>query len=172
MGFLNAIALVLLTLFGYSCGRVLFTAKRGVRPGVFDILITILLSILALWARGYFGRWQVILIFIALGLIVGVVTTLVQLPSLPVMKIAPPNQAPPGTPMARFRRSWKEFFTRVGNFQSRVLLSWFYFVVLMPFGIIVRLTSDPLALKHEQQVSYWKPVADKPDSLETARRQY
>lgn len=172
MEILNAIALVLLTLFGFSCGRVLFTAQRELNPGVTDIVLSILLSIAAIWSRGYLGRWVALALFILIGLIVGVITTLLQLSSLPQAKktsTAPPQAS--GT-FGKIRKLLTGYFTRVGNFQSRILLSWFYFIVLMPFGIFVRLTSDPLAIKAEAHKSYWKPVAEKSDSLDSARRQY
>lgn len=172
MELLNAVALVLLTLFGYSCGRVLFTAQRGLNPGVFDIVLSIALSITAVWARGFLGRWAALGLFILIGLIVGVIITLLQLSSLPQAKKSAAATDHPGTLFGKIRKSLSLYFARVGNFQSRILLSWFYFIILMPFGIIVRLTSDPLAIKAEAHESYWKSVTEKSDSLESARRQY
>ena len=56
-----------------------------------------------------------------------------------------------------FRQLW-ERWTRVahtiGVFQSRVALSLFYFLILAPFGIGVRLFSDPLRLTR-QMTSHW-----------------
>jgi len=172
MGFLSGLALVLLTLFGYSSGRVLFAANRKVNPGAFDILITIFLGIIALWARSYLGRWITIPLFILIGLVAGVLTTLILLSTYPLDRKPSPESSESGTFFWKIRRSTNSFFTRTGNFQSRILLSWFYFIILMPFGILVRLTSDPLAIQKGKRDSYWKSVAEKSDSLESARRQF
>jgi len=172
MGFLSGLALVLLTLFGYSSGRVLFTANRKVNPGAFDIFITIFLGIIALLARNYLGRWITIPMFILIGLVAGVLTTLILLSTYPLDRKTPPETSVSGGFFLKIRGSLKVFFTRTGNFQSRILLSWFYFIILMPFGILVRLTSDPLAIQKGKRDSYWKSVAEKSDSLESARRQF
>ncbi len=42
---------------------------------------------------------------------------------------------------------WKRAAKKIGDFQARVLLTLFYFVVLAPFALAVRWGSDPLALK-------------------------
>ena len=48
----------------------------------------------------------------------------------------------------RLWAAWKRFAKRVGDIQARILLIVFYFVVLAPFALVVRLTRDPLALRH------------------------
>jgi len=35
----------------------------------------------------------------------------------------------------------------IGNFMNRLILSLFYFVIVLPFGLGVRLFSDPLRIK-------------------------
>ena len=172
MGFFTGLAIVLLTLFGYSGGRVLFTANRKIHPGVFDILFTILLGIVALWARNFLERWITLLLFISIGLVAGVLTTLFLLSTYPLEKKTSSESAESGSLMRKVRKSFTSFLTRTGNFQSRILLSWFYFIILMPFGILVRLTSDPLAIDKSKHESYWKLVPEKSDSLESARRQF
>jgi len=42
---------------------------------------------------------------------------------------------------------WKRVGKRIGDFQARVLLSFFYYTVFAPFAITVRWVSDPLAIK-------------------------
>jgi hypothetical protein len=59
------------------------------------------------------------------------------------------DESPPSQ-MGLFRRlweGWKRFGRKVGDFQARVLLTVFYFVIIAPFALIVRVTADPLALK-------------------------
>jgi hypothetical protein len=45
--------------------------------------------------------------------------------------------------------AWKRIAHKIGDFQVRVLLNVFYFVFLLPFALILRAVSDPLALKAE-----------------------
>jgi hypothetical protein len=140
-----------------------------VNPGVFDILFTIFLELSALWARSFLGRWITTIVYFdrAGRQSIGYIN-----PALPTLWNGRFRSPESGNSFGKVRKSLKSFFTRTGNFQSRILLSWFYFIILMPFGILVRLTSDPLAIKKATRESYWKLVLEKPDSLESARRQY
>jgi len=42
---------------------------------------------------------------------------------------------------------WKRVGKRIGDIQARLLLTFFYFVVLGPFALAIRWGSDPLAIK-------------------------
>lgn len=42
---------------------------------------------------------------------------------------------------------WRRVARRIGDVQARLLLTVFYFVLLAPFALAVRLGADPLALK-------------------------
>jgi len=66
---------------------------------------------------------------------------------------------------------WKTVAHVIGNFQARVLLSVFYFVVVPPFALIVK-AKDPLGLRPKDRASNWaeRPPADM--SSEAARRQF
>ncbi len=52
--------------------------------------------------------------------------------------------------------AWKRFARRMGGFQGRVLLGFFYFTVFAPFGILLRLAGDPLG-KRAGAASGWVP---------------
>lgn len=43
--------------------------------------------------------------------------------------------------------TWKAFARKVGDFQTRIVLTLFYFVVVAPFGLALRAFSDPLRVK-------------------------
>jgi hypothetical protein len=43
--------------------------------------------------------------------------------------------------------AWKKLAHKIGNFQARVILSLFYAVLLLPFGLAARWFSDPLRIK-------------------------
>lgn len=67
---------------------------------------------------------------------------------------------------------WQVIAHKIGNFQARVLLSVFYFVVLGPFALVARMFSDPLHLKERPETG-WLPraLADN-EPLVLARRQF
>jgi len=47
---------------------------------------------------------------------------------------------------------WKHIAHIIGNFQARVLLTVLYAILVLPFGVIVRLFSDPLRIKHRPEL--------------------
>ncbi len=74
----------------------------------------------------------------------------------------------------RLKRAW-ELWKKVGHFMGnivgRVVLTLLYFTVIAPFGLGVRLLSDPLAMKLNKEVLSWNSRPKAKDSLEEARRQ-
>lgn len=44
--------------------------------------------------------------------------------------------------------AWKRLAKRIGNFQARVFLTLLYAIVVLPFGLMVRLFSDSLHIKN------------------------
>jgi hypothetical protein len=67
---------------------------------------------------------------------------------------------------------WKSIAHKIGTFQSRVLLTGFYFLILAPFGLGVRLLSDPLRLKRQHHSHWLGKENATADSREHARRQF
>ena len=67
---------------------------------------------------------------------------------------------------------WKAIATTIGNFQSRLILTLFYFVVVTPFGLAVRFLSDPLCLKHRRGSTFWQAKELSEPTLDQARRQF
>ena len=68
--------------------------------------------------------------------------------------------------------SWKSFAKAMGNFQSRILLGLFYFLVVTPFGVGVRFLSDPLHLRRPTNSSNWIPKVDAPPTFDEARKHF
>lgn len=67
---------------------------------------------------------------------------------------------------------WKRVGRKIGDFQARVLLTFFYFVVIAPFALAIRWRSDPLAIKPGTPRG-WRPLADKEGtSMEQATKQF
>ena len=73
-----------------------------------------------------------------------------------------------------FRRIWGhwiEIARAIAEFQSRLLLTVFYFTVLVPFGLIARVLVDPLRLRRSTGSSAWVARARQTDA-DTQRRQF
>ncbi len=73
--------------------------------------------------------------------------------------------------LGRLWEGWKRIVHVVGNFQARVILTLFYFVLLGLVAIPVRLLSDPLRHRLSQS-SFWLSRRNEPVTLEEARRQF
>ena len=58
---------------------------------------------------------------------------------------------------------WKAMAARAATFQARVLLVVFYWVVVSPFALVLRLVADPLELR-QGRGGHWcrPPLADPP----------
>lgn len=71
-----------------------------------------------------------------------------------------------------WRLAWDRFNligTIIGDVQGRVLITAFYFTILIPFGLGSRLLSDPLRQRTSETV--WLERDAVPADLESARRQ-
>lgn len=165
MEFIAGLALVLLTLVGYSSGSVLGVRRRTAVPGILDLLVIIALWIAALATRDTLGKWGAILIWLVVGLALGWGLTRIRINHYPK---AEPSNAGPG-----LWNAWKAFAGRMGNYQSRVLMAFIYFVVVLPFGLAVTLLADPMKLKQVGGNSNWQPKElPLSPSIEEAREQY
>lgn len=57
----------------------------------------------------------------------------------------------------RFPPQWKKFLQKIGTFQGKLLLTVFYFTLLAPFGLFVKIFQDSLHLKKPvSDSSHWK----------------
>ena len=164
MEIIAGIALVLLTLVGYSSGSVIGARGHTPAPRVLDLFVVILLWIAALATRSALGKWSAIVIWLVIGLVLGMVLARIRIASYAK---AQPLDTGPGV-----WNAWKAFARRMGNYQSRVLMAFMYFVVVLPFGVGVTLLADPLRVKHAKGASNWQPkeLPLKP-SIEEAREQ-
>lgn len=72
----------------------------------------------------------------------------------------------------RFWHLWKRIGRLIGDFIGRVVLTVFYFTVLVPFGLGVRLFSDSLRLKETGNPSHWLERETRDRALSDAERQF
>ena len=59
----------------------------------------------------------------------------------------------------------------IGNFNSRVVLTIFYAVVVLPFGLVVRIFGDPLAIRGNRS-SAWTDTQHPTRTIEEGRKQF
>ena len=73
-----------------------------------------------------------------------------------------------------FKRAWKQWMRIalvIGNFNNRVVLTLFYATVVLPFGLVVRLFGDPLAIRRKRS-SAWTDIEHPTRTIEEGRRQF
>jgi hypothetical protein len=171
MEFLGDLALVLLTLVGYSGGRVLPRRDHAVSPVLVDMPMILVLWVGGLVSEGLFARWASILLWIVIGLVIGSLFTLLTRKTLP-----PEKEAPDYSSLSFLKRiweGWKFFAQGMGNFQARLILYFFYFVIVLPFGLLTRIFMDPLQKRQRKSGSLWierHQITD--NDIESARRQF
>ncbi|HEX5734979.1 MAG TPA: hypothetical protein VF131_19265 [Blastocatellia bacterium] len=68
---------------------------------------------------------------------------------------------------------WKRVAGVIGRFQTRIILTVFYFVVAGPAWVLIRLfDKDMLARRRGGDLSYWIDGQPPGDETERARRQF
>ena len=85
--------------------------------------------------------------------------------------INPSSPSPGPGPLARAWARWKRIAHAIGNFQARVILTVFYFVVVPPFALVLKVWKDPLALRPPAGPSFWTS-RDDAASRDAGRRQF
>ena len=66
-------------------------------------------------------------------------------------------------------KAWSRLARKIGNFQARVLLTILYAVLVLPFGLMVRLFADPLHIK--KRPTHWVDHPDEVNNMDWAMRQ-
>ena len=84
--------------------------------------------------------------------------------------VSVPAPSPVGFLRSAWER-WKKIARAIGVVQTRILMVVFYFVLVLPLGLVMRMRGDPLHLKAPRG-SNWTPHRDEDANLETARRQF
>ena len=72
---------------------------------------------------------------------------------------------------ARFWKGWKAVAHKIGNFQARLILILFYFIILAPFALIVR-KSDPLGMRKNSRHGWQERLSDPTPPQQQAIRQW
>lgn len=172
---ISFIALIFLSLIGYSGG---VTGKAGksadLKPQIIDLILVLLIWAGAIYFRISFdlNKWIVILIWIILSSIIGVLITWPRKTSEKKSLRKEELSVDLKNSLKNLWQSWKSFSKRMGSFQSRIILSLFFFIVVSPFALGVKVFSDPLRMKHRSSESHWLIKKEMPFDLEQFRRQF
>ncbi len=67
---------------------------------------------------------------------------------------------------------WKIIGGVLGNYQGRIIVLFFYYTIMLPFGLGVRFLSDPLKIKSSNLPARWVARDPVSSQLEDARRQF
>lgn len=173
---LSYIVLVLLSLVGYSGGA---TGRAGkhtdLKPNALDLILIALIWVGAIYSRLTldFDKWLMILAWTAVSAVVGILAVTVR--RLP-RGVQPERDGDGEVPTGFFGRiwhRWRGFSKRMGSFQSRTLLSLFFFVIVSPAAVLIKILGDPLRIKNTKpRESYWSAKTENPAELEDFRRQF
>lgn len=175
MDVISFIVLILLSLVGFSAGAV---AKAGksvqLRPQIIDLIL-----ISVIWAGAIYSRivldlnkWLVILLWLVLSSLIGM---LCVWPRNFAREEASRKKIPKETARNLLQglwQSWGSFSIRMGNFQSGIVLSLFFFTVVSPFALAVKMFSDPLRIRYRGNESHWLPKMRSETNLERFKRQF
>ncbi len=74
--------------------------------------------------------------------------------------------------LKRLWKKWKRFGHLISDFVGRVLLTLFYFTILLPFGACVTLFGDILDIRPSTTPSHWGDRKTTDRTLEDLRQQY
>jgi hypothetical protein len=174
MGFLSVLALVMLTLVGYSAGATATGRGKQLSPTLIDLVVVPGLWIAALLSRGELGHWLSIFVWLVVAGLVSAGLTAVRRPHLATSRRSAATEAKP--PDANVLRTtwarWKAFAAELGHYQGRLLIAFFYFVIVTPFGLPFRLFNDPLGARSAPQQSGWLARPGPDTSIEEARNQF
>ena len=73
--------------------------------------------------------------------------------------------------LRRLHAWWMPIAEAISAFIGRIVLTLFYLVIALPFGLMARLAVDPLKLKRKGD-SAWSPMRERENSVEEGRRQF
>jgi hypothetical protein len=183
---LSYIVLILLSLVGYSGGTVGRAGKSTeIKPTLLDLLLVALIWGAAITSRSLLdlNKWLMILIWVVLSSLTAFIaasfrrkpqTSSPQASSTTTPPSSKPSPSSSSSLPQRLYHRWSAFSRRMGSFQSRILLSLFYFLIVTPFALAVKIFSDPLRLARHITPSHWqsKPASKTPQTLDDYRRQF
>lgn len=175
MEIISFMVLILLSLVGYSVGAVGKAGKSvQLKPQIIDLILISVIWAGAIYSRvGFdFNKWLMILVWVVLGILIGVLAIWPR--KLPEEKVSISKEPKEITTnlFKKLWQSWGSFSKRMGDFQSRIFLSMFFFIVVSPFALAVKMFSDPLRIRYRGNESHWLSKMTTKIDLEQSRKQF
>ena len=164
------IALILLIVVGYSTGSVLVGKGKKVTPALFDVSIIVISWIIAFSIRFSVSKWLTLLFWILIEICIGALLTWLRKGQYNLDKVDPASSAQT-KPLMNLWNGWKRFATRLGNYQSRIWLAIIYFILMVPFGMLMRLFMNPWKSSNTEGTAWIQKEPSKTD-LSSARNQF
>jgi hypothetical protein len=163
----GAAAPVLLALVGYSCGSVLAAGARRIVPGPGDLAAVAVLWAALLLGTAETGRWPAAAAGLLAGAALGIAGAVLRRGGAARTEAAGGAEEGEG---AGAWAAWKRFAARMGSFQGRMLMGFFYFVVLPPFALLARLRGE--GRPDGAAATFWLPRPAGSAELRRARDQF
>jgi hypothetical protein len=171
MALLSFIMLFLLALLGYSIGAVVAAPGKRTSPQILDLIIILLMWVGAFLTRQSLGKWLAVFTWLVGGMLVGFLIA-----KLRANERYPVDHFEHTENESSWRRRawqrWSHFSTKIGDYQSRVLLAYLYFTFVLPFALLYRIFEDPLRLRKIPTRTGWEEWETPSESLDDARRQF
>ena len=171
----SIVILVLLSMFGYSTGAVTAGQKSWqLKPQLMDLLLMLLIWSGSICTRLTLGwnKWLLILTWLGFAFLMGRLSVLFR-KFPPTQSLMTPHKGALSRNLFKnFWLKWKDLSGRIGSFQSRLVLSYFFFLFVTPFGLAVKIFRDPLRIKRREKTSYWLSRPETASGLEQSRKQF
>ena len=173
---------ILLTFGSYSFGATIAnrrtTDPSRQSPGMIDTMVAAVLCALAFVERGRLQGGMILLWLPAASVCGAVVRWLGSQGSQrqrggsgDFVTLAADHSLP-GTRPQRAWRAWRRLGQEIADFQVRVVINGVYYLLVAPFGMLVRYRKDPLGMRHSRSASHWTRRPTTPEDLPHARRQF
>jgi len=175
MEILEFLVLIFMSLVSYSGGAVSKAGKFiDFKPNIFDLILVMIIWAGAIYSRITFdlNKCLLIIIWVFLSIIAGRLTLFFR--ALPDKNIPGDKKLPKASTniFNKLWQNWKDFSKKIGIFESRIMLSLFFFIFISPFALAVKLFSKPLKIKMQDDESYWLLRKEIKNDLEQYKRQF
>ncbi len=167
---MHPLVTILLSLAGWSAGAAAWTKRKLPVPCAFDLLGVPILCCLQFLLPGYEpGHLMSASVSLASGFLLGSLSGRAFGNRYPAAR-RESREAAAGGPARKALAAWKGFAHRMGGFQGRMLLGFFYYSVFAPFGLLLRLSGNPMGNRSPE--TGWAPRPQTSRSGDECLRQF
>ncbi len=175
MDIIYSIVLLLLSLFAYSAGVISISIKFSeVKPQIIDLILMIFIWTGLIYSKTTFtfNKWPLILTGVIISIIIGIIRILPRRLSKEEVPNRKKTEITSRNLLKNLWHKWENLSKRIGNFQSRIILSLFFFLFVSPFALVLKIFSDPLKIKRRNVKSYWLFKRETANDLDQFRKQF